>query len=432
MSEIKPITPDLKVIRTYDDTYYAETDSEVEQETHFENDLEEENQSISTRLRQNQDYFDTQLEQQTGTNSAWTVSRQPWKTADEKDVILIKRPTASCLSHRLLNPYIYRNIKDVGSLDNLASLLEAPNDWESIYKTVVAKRFVVDKLNQFIALPDSTLEATIQNEFNGIVHFVSAALGSCIFSKSQTKVIVGGILARHEYDLRSATDPHFFYKDNVDILASEIKTQRSFPLEDMWYHGSRGIQTLSALYSYNCPTLLLTQKHWKLFIENKDRNAVFTYPFNDNKKDSDYFNSTLMYSMGATFLKVIVICLLSKRGNMDERMRLESEHEVSQLQKSPAKKPAKRKHDEDGQNQRVLRRSSRLKPLQEFSSSSYSRQKKMPIFISGYENGLPIYSTIRVVSEDVVARIETEIEEELALEKKNLFQKQASDATLCE
>ena len=35
-----------------------------------------------------------------------------------------------------------------------------------------------------------------------------------------------------------------------------------------------------------------------------------------------------------------------------------------------------------------------------------------PTFISGYENGVPVYSAIRVVSEEVVKRIEDAISAE--------------------
>ena len=33
-------------------------------------------------------------------------------------------------SHRLLNPFIYRNIKNLGTLNDLGALLDTPDDWE--------------------------------------------------------------------------------------------------------------------------------------------------------------------------------------------------------------------------------------------------------------------------------------------------------------
>ena len=48
--------------------------------------------------------------------------------------------------------------------------------------------------------------------------------------------------------------------------------------------------------------------------------------------------------------------------------------------------------------------------------------------MSGYVDGQPVYSTIRVVPEDVVARIEGEI----SLQEKMEYKPQASDLTLFE
>ena len=99
----------------------------------------------------------------------------------------------------------------------------------------------------------------------------------------------------------------------------------------MWYHGSRGIQVLSALYAFNAPTFLFTQKQWKLFVENKERNAVLTYPYNDDVNHTPHVNSSLVYPMGTTFLKTIVICLLSRKGSLVDAMNEISNQEESQV-----------------------------------------------------------------------------------------------------
>ena len=112
-------------------------------------------------------------------------------------------------------------------------------------------------LNIFSALPENTLEADIQWQFGGLVSTISGRLGVVLVSSSETKIIVGGILARYEYDIRSKTDPHFLNADGVHLIATEVKTRRTFGLGEMWYHSSRGIQVLSALYAFNCPTFSL-------------------------------------------------------------------------------------------------------------------------------------------------------------------------------
>ena len=53
-------------------------------------------------------------------------------------------------------------------------------------------------------------------------------------------------------------------------------------------------------------------------------------------------------------------------------------------------------------------------------------EKKIPSFVSGYVEGQPIYSMIRVVPQDTV----TEIENEIAEKEKKEYQKQTSELTL--
>ena len=71
--------------------------------------------------------------------------------------------------------------------------------------------------------------------------------------KSETKIIIGGILAKYEYDLRSQTDVHFTNSIGVNLLATEVKTRQTLVEGDMWYRNSRGVQSLSALYAFNSP-----------------------------------------------------------------------------------------------------------------------------------------------------------------------------------
>ena len=427
MSQIQPTSPDSRVIRTY-----KITDNESEEELDLENesDDDEDRTSIEMRLQQNTEYFENQRLLRTGTKSDWIVKAQKNKTSKGETVELISRPTASNLSHRLLNPYIYRNIKEIESLNHLATLLETPNEWESIFNTLMSKRIIAEEFQIFNELPDDASEARIQNCFIGLVDYISALLDMNVILDSSTKIIVGGILAKHPYDLRSQTDPHFLYRNRVNVIATEVKTHKSFPLGEMWYHGSRGIQTLSALYSFNCPTFLFTQKHWKLFIENTDRNAIFTFPYGTDNQLSPHVNSSLMKRTGTTFVKAIVICLLSRRGLLNELRTVEPAREIVQQPATPGDSIIKRKfHDT---TQKPPRRSSRLNPPQNDSSDNDSPQIKVPSFISGYEEGRPIYSTVRIIPQDIVNEIEKEIEEELALQKKIEYQKQSSDLTLCE
>ena len=57
---------------------------------------------------------------------------------------------------------------------------------------------------------------------------------------SETRIIVGGILARHEYDLRSKTGIQFMASSCEHLIASEAKTHITFAPGEMWYHMSNG------------------------------------------------------------------------------------------------------------------------------------------------------------------------------------------------
>ena len=421
MAEITPSIPDAHLVRTYP-TDYADADTESEGEAQFEVDTDDEEQySISTRLQQNQQYVDRQITPASVEHSAWLLEPQTWQTTEGIDVVLVRKPTASNLSHRLLNPFIYRNIQNVGTLDALATLLDTPDNWKTNYNQIVQDGRIIKMLNRFIALPEDTLESTIQWQFGGLVSTIADRLAVDLVSDSETKIIVGGILARYEYDVRSKCDPHFLNADGVHLIASEAKTRRTFGLGEMWYHSSRGIQVLSALYAFNCPTFLFSQGQWKLFVENNERNSILTFPYDDDIDHSPHVNSSLVQPMGTTFLKAIVVCLLSKRDSLVESMKAVSIDKSSQVMETPKKTIIKPKYFDT--LEKPQRQSARL---QKSSGSNYG--KKQPSFISGYIDGLPLYSTVRVLAQEVVSRIEDEI----TLQEKAEFKQQASEVTLFE
>ena len=416
MAEITPSLADSHIIRTYPKDY-AQSDTESEGEAQFEVDTEDEEQnSISSRLQQNQQYMDQQITPTSGENSAWIFEPQAWETAEGSDVVLIRKPTASNLSHRLLNPFIYRNIQTAGTLDDLASLLDTPHDWKVFYNEVVGDGYIIDQMNDFRNLPDDTPESDIQSEFINLVGVIASRLRIRIRPKSETKIIVGGILARYQYDLRSKTDPHFINTSGLNLIASEAKTHRTFGLGEMWYHGSRGIQVLSALYAFNCPTFLFTQRQWKLFVENTDRNAILTFPYDDNDNHTPHVNSSLVHPMGTTFLKAIVICLLSRRVSLEESMKAVNLEESTQVKETPRKTIIKPKYFDTPDKPK--RQSAHLQ-----KASNLEFGKKIPSFVSGYVEGQPIYSLVRVVPQEFVADIENEI----AIQEKNQYQKQTSE-----
>jgi len=101
--------------------------------------------------------------------------------------------------------------------------------------------------------------------------------------------------------------------------------------------------------------------------------------------------------MGTTFLKAIVICLLARRGSLEESMKSITLQESSRVIHTPKKTTIDPKHLSDSA-EKPVRMSARL------------LEQAKPSYVSGYdEKGQPVYSLVRLVSRDIVARIEDEI-----------------------
>jgi hypothetical protein len=48
------------------------------------------------------------------------------------------------MTHRHLNPYVYHFLQDLGTFDNLAQLLDTPDNWETMYHQVMADRIFLN------------------------------------------------------------------------------------------------------------------------------------------------------------------------------------------------------------------------------------------------------------------------------------------------
>ncbi|KAH9265487.1 hypothetical protein BASA83_011082 [Batrachochytrium salamandrivorans] len=162
-------------VRTYPNDY-APSDTESEGEAQFEVEVEDEEQnSVSTRFEQNQLYMDRQITAPSGETSAWVLEPQTWKTTEGTDVVLIRKPTASNLSHRLLNPFIYRNIQNL------------------------------PEVSMFISIQDQKQRSLLAESWPDI-NMISAV----------------------------KTDPHFLDTEGRNLIASEATTHRTFPPGEMW------------------------------------------------------------------------------------------------------------------------------------------------------------------------------------------------------
>ena len=435
-----PTTPTVpvqsNVIRTYP-TIYAEPyeTSESDATENEASEIEEERGlNEEQRLTSNQSFMDDQILQ--NKPIPWSLLQTDNLTTDGAPVILIEKPTASQLKHQLLNPYIYMNLKKIDTLNDLASLLDTPSDWEDTYQQKIATNAdVIGHLNRLRSLPDGTTENIIQIKFEYLVIRIAFILGIRLGLDSETNIIVGGILAKYEFDLRSRTDPNFYkeftftpgsisdttIKSGIHLIGSEVKTESTFPLGHVWYHKSRGVQVLASMYAFNAPTFLLTQKHWKIFVENEQRNDVFTFPFGNDTEADRRNNSCEMMPIGSDFLKAIVICLLTERTGYDEPI---PDDEPIQINTTPEKRNPSLKKQYSTTPAGNL--SEKEKDSTNLNISSL-KTMKTPSFVSGYIDGNPVYSTVRVMSREDVSRIENEIS---IREKNESFPLGSSEMTL--
>ena len=163
---------------------------------------------------------------------------------DGREICLIERPTASHISHKLLNPYLYRNVKDLGSLDDFAQFIGAPTSWEYTFEQKVRWSPVVFKqFRDLQKLPDNAPEALIQECLSSLMLSLGACLANGdLYARRETQVIVGGILAREEFDIRGQVDPYYLNHNGQYVLGTEVKTHESFGKQEVWYHKSRGAQ----------------------------------------------------------------------------------------------------------------------------------------------------------------------------------------------
>ena len=118
---------------------------------------------------------------------------------------------------------IRANIQNVGGLHNLASLLCTLEDWEKRYNQIVYDVRILAKLNRFSALIEDAAESDIQARFMGILEAISDRLGIDGDARSETRIIIGGIMANYQYYLRSKTDPHFMNISGRTLIVTEAK-----------------------------------------------------------------------------------------------------------------------------------------------------------------------------------------------------------------
>jgi hypothetical protein len=296
-------------------------------------------------------------------------------------------------------------------------------------------------------VPETKPEACVQFAFTLLVGSICDKLDMTdLYSDSEIKFMVGGILANHDLDVKGASDPQFRNKKGQYLIASEVKTKKTFldgeedgqpsQRNHRWYQGTRGTQLLSTLYAFNCPTFLVTQTHWKLLVENTERNAIFTFPHGPSDTES-FLPARLVQPMDETFIMAIVICLLSDRDALEQEMAKVALSRACKTDANPSS------------SMQALNLPSSQGPSNwPTSSETFPQGQELvtqgqgpttvrvsfpilePVFVSGYDQDQnPIYLPVRVYPPEWVAHEEEEID---ASEKLEALAKVSSDMTLAE
>ena len=158
--------------------------------------------STEARLVNNLEAFNAGLQ-----NGSLIVKPASSESSDDQ-IRLLWKPTASELDYKLMNPYIYRGIHRIGSVEVLAHLLGTPPIWElKFHELIETDTMIRSSFEEFHSLPPETPEGMIEGELISLVVMMATKLGVCSKACLEGRVIVGGFLANANYVKLSSFAP---------------------------------------------------------------------------------------------------------------------------------------------------------------------------------------------------------------------------------
>ncbi|KAI3639782.1 hypothetical protein MIR68_002096 [Amoeboaphelidium protococcarum] len=382
------------------ENYESESDVETILSVESFNDENSQQDDLEAKLDINCQYLDGQVHE--------------WEFMSPSSIIqdtvrVMKKPTASQLQHLVLNPYLYRGLQQITSLNHLAEIVGAPSTWLDTYtKNVMNNALLRRILRNFVDLEDNSPEIVVQSAFDDVVTYIGFPLGLYVTRANFSPFVVGALFAHPTYDVRAQSDTIFKGLSGNPLLATEAQRATAFPVSKLWHHGSRGIQTLCTLYRTGCPTILYSQKCFKVFVENDSRDTVFTWPFdsgNSNQNKEPYSRERVARSytlqvMTSVIMQVITICLLAC-GEDD----LISYLNPVAVEATPLKSIQASSSDAFTCEKEQGRKRKREEVSSKKQARSGSLRNRISQYISGYIDGQPIYTKVRVMEELTVAVI---------------------------
>ena len=143
---------------------------------------------------------------------------------DDGNVKLLSH-TLSKLDSRFIHPVPIHQMKPVASLDDLAVLLEAPQNWEesfdAIYPSCMPLR---NAFVRFQNLARHSAENLIQDYFIDLIYELRSALGVLIYLRRKQPIAIGGLLAHEKFDIIIDDGPHtwesqeWFFRNYIELL----------------------------------------------------------------------------------------------------------------------------------------------------------------------------------------------------------------------
>ena len=386
---------DVRTVRVYetaqpaqpappDDDLDEEADSDIEEQFHL-------NQTDDERLARNEEYLRNQL-------GEWTLSDGGGVTRSGIPIQNVHSPTLSKISHFCMHPMLYTGIQPISTLHRFAEGVGTEPNWEEIYRARVAGDHHVNAEFHRMRVAVNH-EPDIQFIFSNLVSSIARAAGREVYPRSEKRIGVGGMLVREHLNVFGKTDPYFQNEFGRSVLASEVKTDQAFPMGTFWHRGFRGPQVLGTLYGHDCPTLLFSQRHFKIFWESILRDMVFTYPADQDREQSQFLNASLTAPMGRDFLKVILICLLSPRSICAQEPGLADVAVRSPLKTPKVRKPLSRLKNSAKRPRIQHKKTSECEGASE-QKANPPLKAVTPKFISGLRDGQPVYTEIRVASDE--------------------------------
>jgi hypothetical protein len=301
------------------------------------------------------------------------IAEEVWHggSTGERPYFLLKKAPASELKSRFMHPSLYRpECTGSLSLESLARVMGVGDVWREMtaclekaldaasgvvvdQDAVVQERLArvgVHQISYFDARGDSDEEA-VSAIFSRLIEGISRVVCGPVRLDpgKKRKFSVGGMLALPNFCVQGITDSTYKLRDRracfggtacdvvacsppetrgedskegadggYTVLTAEFKTVRTFPDQNLWYRGARGVQTAAAMWSGyaanpRAPALLLSPRKFKLLLLVPERGGLHLYHYpggyaSGNCGDADFLKMLGILVLSGERLSEPVVC----------------------------------------------------------------------------------------------------------------------------